>query len=170
MNGLLRDYFPKGSDLSTVTVERVIEVAAELNDRPRKTLGWQRPASLFNAALIARLTPGRRRAGRGDSAVTSAYGLGAVTAPAPAQGTGKARALEHFYRVDVRLLTTGDARTATTSYLIASPGAQNYHARLHRNARNLAPTRRRPRRPRWTRGRCLPRPRYQRRPRESRTG
>ena len=53
MNGLLRDYFPKGSDLSTVSVERLTEVAGELNDRPRKTLGWQRPASLFNAALIA---------------------------------------------------------------------------------------------------------------------
>ncbi|MGH3261640.1 MAG: IS30 family transposase [Trebonia sp.] len=50
-NGLLRDYFPKGSDLSVVTVERLVEVAAELNDRPRKTLGWQRPAHLFNTQI-----------------------------------------------------------------------------------------------------------------------
>jgi transposase, IS30 family len=52
-NGLLRDYFPKGTDLSTVTAERLAEVAAELNDRPRKTLSWQRPVGLFHAALIA---------------------------------------------------------------------------------------------------------------------
>ena len=44
MNGLLRDYFPKGTDLSVVSAERLAVVAAELNDRPRKTLGWQRPA------------------------------------------------------------------------------------------------------------------------------
>ena len=53
MNGLLRDYFPKGTDLSTVTLERLAEVAAELNDRPRLTLGWQRPAELFAAQLLA---------------------------------------------------------------------------------------------------------------------
>jgi transposase, IS30 family len=48
-NGLLRDYFPKGTDLSTVTAEHLAAVAAELNDRPRKTLGWQRPAGTPNA-------------------------------------------------------------------------------------------------------------------------
>jgi IS30 family transposase len=53
MNGLLRDYFPEGSDLRTVTGQRLTEVAGELNDGRRNTLGWQRPASLFNAALIA---------------------------------------------------------------------------------------------------------------------
>jgi IS30 family transposase len=50
MNGLLRDYFPKGTDLSVHTLEDVARVAAEVNDRPRKTLGWQRPADLFAAA------------------------------------------------------------------------------------------------------------------------
>ena len=52
-NGLLRDYFPKGTDLSAVAAEQLVAVAAELNDRPRKTLGWQRPANLFTAALTA---------------------------------------------------------------------------------------------------------------------
>jgi transposase, IS30 family len=47
MNGLLRDYFPKGTDLGVHTVEDVLRIAAEVNDRPRKTLGWQRPAELF---------------------------------------------------------------------------------------------------------------------------
>jgi transposase, IS30 family len=43
-NGLLRQYFPKGSDLSEVPPERLAEVAAELNGRPRKVLGWKTPA------------------------------------------------------------------------------------------------------------------------------
>ena len=46
-NGLLRDYFPKGTDLSTISREELQRVADELNDRPRKTLGWARPAALI---------------------------------------------------------------------------------------------------------------------------
>ncbi len=52
MNGLLRDYFPKGTDLMH-TVEDLTRVTAEINQRPRKTLGWQRPADLFDAAIAA---------------------------------------------------------------------------------------------------------------------
>ena len=51
MNGLLRDYFPKGTDLSIHTTEDIARVAAEVNDRPRKTLGWQRPVDLFNTEI-----------------------------------------------------------------------------------------------------------------------
>ena len=51
MNGLLRDYFPKGTDLSVHTPADIARVAAEVNDRPRKTLGWQRPADLFDSAI-----------------------------------------------------------------------------------------------------------------------
>ncbi|MDQ2846102.1 MAG: IS30 family transposase [Actinomycetota bacterium] len=47
MNGLLRDYFPKGVDLREVTPEELARVADEINDRPRKSLGWARPAQLF---------------------------------------------------------------------------------------------------------------------------
>jgi IS30 family transposase len=53
MNGLLRDYFPKGTDLSVHTVEDVVRIAAEVNDRPRKTLAWQRPADLFHTAIAS---------------------------------------------------------------------------------------------------------------------
>lgn len=47
-NGLLRDYFPKGSDLRLHDADRLAEVAAEVNDRPRKTLGWATPARLLD--------------------------------------------------------------------------------------------------------------------------
>jgi IS30 family transposase len=44
-NGLLRQYFPKGTDLRVHSAEQLIAVAAELNARPRKTLGWVSPAA-----------------------------------------------------------------------------------------------------------------------------
>jgi IS30 family transposase len=50
-NGLLRDYFPKGIDLSHVSLEELQHVADELNDRPRKTLGWGRPADRITDAM-----------------------------------------------------------------------------------------------------------------------
>ena len=53
MNGLLRDYFPKGTDLGIHTPEDLARIALEVNDRPRKTLGWSRPAQLFESALAA---------------------------------------------------------------------------------------------------------------------
>ena len=52
-NGLLRQYFPKGSDLRTYSAEQLAEVAAELNGRPRKTLGWHTPAERLAAYLTA---------------------------------------------------------------------------------------------------------------------
>lgn len=42
-NGLVRQYFPKGTDFSTVNDERIQQVERELNDRPRKILGYLKP-------------------------------------------------------------------------------------------------------------------------------
>ena len=50
-NGLLRQYFPKGSDLSAHPPRRLAEVADRLNGRPRKVLGWKTPAEAMAELL-----------------------------------------------------------------------------------------------------------------------
>jgi IS30 family transposase len=52
VNGLLREYLPKGTDLSVHTTAQLQAIAAELNDRPRKRLGYHTPAEAF-AKLLA---------------------------------------------------------------------------------------------------------------------
>ena len=51
-NGLLRQYFPKGTDLSVHTVEHLDAVAAELNDRPRKRLAFAKPIEELGPLLL----------------------------------------------------------------------------------------------------------------------
>ena len=52
-NGLLRQYFPKGADLSAHGPEEIAAVAAALNTRPRKALGWKTPAEALDQWLSA---------------------------------------------------------------------------------------------------------------------
>lgn len=52
-NGLLRQYFPKGTDFARHTAEDLAAVAATLNGRPRKTLGWRTPAEALDEYLCS---------------------------------------------------------------------------------------------------------------------
>jgi transposase, IS30 family len=52
-SGLLRQYFPKGTSLAVHTREHLDAVAAQLNSRPRKTLGWKTPAQALQEVLDA---------------------------------------------------------------------------------------------------------------------
>jgi IS30 family transposase len=52
-HGLLRQYFPKGTDLRVHTAERLAGVAADLNSRPRKTLGWETPSQQLDRLLAS---------------------------------------------------------------------------------------------------------------------
>jgi len=57
-NGLLRQYFPKGSDLSVHSPEQLQLVADRLNRRPRKTLGWASPTNALRRLLLTSADPG----------------------------------------------------------------------------------------------------------------
>ena len=55
-NGLLRQYFPKGTDFTRYGPEDLDAVARALNERPRKTLGYKTPAEAMNELLLAAST------------------------------------------------------------------------------------------------------------------
>ncbi len=57
-NGLLRQYFPKGTDLSRWSAEEIDAVANALNSPPRKTLDWKTPAEALNEHLLLLQQPG----------------------------------------------------------------------------------------------------------------
>jgi IS30 family transposase len=52
-NGLLRQYFPRGTDLARHGADDLAAVAAVLNSRPRKTLAWRTPAEVLDEYLTA---------------------------------------------------------------------------------------------------------------------
>ena len=50
-NGLLRQYLPKGFDISSYSQAKLNAIARQLNERPRKTLGYQTPAEMFSQSV-----------------------------------------------------------------------------------------------------------------------
>lgn len=54
-NGLIRQYFPKGTDFSRVSVREIRRVERELNDRPRKVLHWKKPDEVFNQLVALKV-------------------------------------------------------------------------------------------------------------------
>jgi IS30 family transposase len=54
-NGLIRDYFPKGTDFNTITKKRLKEVQNQLNERPRKVLNLQTPKEVFESYILQNL-------------------------------------------------------------------------------------------------------------------
>jgi IS30 family transposase len=62
-NGLLRQYFPKGTDLSRWTLEDLLAVQTAINSRPRKILGWKTPAETLDEQLRLLQQPGVARTG-----------------------------------------------------------------------------------------------------------
>ncbi|MBC7594954.1 MAG: IS30 family transposase [Kineosporiaceae bacterium] len=57
-NGLLRQYFPKGTDLARWSADDLEAVALAMNNRPRKVLGWKTPAEVFSEQILLLQQPG----------------------------------------------------------------------------------------------------------------
>jgi IS30 family transposase len=67
-NGLLRRWLPKGTDIATVSLAQLQQIVTDLNDRPRKQLGWRTPAEKMAELIAARAAP---HGGREGSAPTA---------------------------------------------------------------------------------------------------
>jgi transposase, IS30 family len=77
-NGLLRQYFPKGTNLHDHNSDRLATVADELNTRPRKTLSWRTPAAQLASAIRSGRARVARRRGTRAGSVPGSVGTGSA--------------------------------------------------------------------------------------------
>ena len=82
-NGLLRQYFPKGTSLAGHTPQHLAAVADELNGLPRKTLGWKTPAEALAEVLDSQRRLSRARSRRWRLAPPLISRRGAAQCPGP---------------------------------------------------------------------------------------
>lgn len=54
-NGLIRQYFPKGTDFTTISLEEIKDVQRSLNDRPRAALDYLKPDEVFNKLVALKV-------------------------------------------------------------------------------------------------------------------
>ncbi len=54
-NGLIRQYFPKGTDFTQVSEDEIYKVQRKLNDRPRKALNYNKPNEVFNSVVALKV-------------------------------------------------------------------------------------------------------------------
>ena len=131
-NGLIRDFFPKGTDFAAISAQKLSFVQQALTERPRKTLGWKTPKNAFNQVIsqaqLDALASGYRRL-LFHSSATGAGSTQALTAyPNPTTGTTYLRGLAPQARLTVhdatgRLVarTLADATGSAVLRLTALP-------------------------------------------------
>ena len=120
-NGLLRQYFPKGTDLAAHSPQHLAAVADELNGGPRKTLGWKTPAEAM-AELPGQ--PGRLSAGERAARQRRAASAAAHSRGWPRMVRGRPPGLKAAHAP-----LRGGLRPAWTPETSAAPGRQEPRAR-----------------------------------------